>query len=317
MEISIIIVNWNTRDLLKQCLRSLESSRPDVLAEIIVVDNDSADGSSEMVTSCFPAVKLIDSGGNLGFGRGSNLGSEQATAPLVLFLNPDTEVRGDSLRKMIDFMQQNTGVGALGCKIRDVDGGVKQLGIQWFPSPFTELLKFLAISKGTYKSLARLLPCHDPEVSGYVEKLYGACLLVRRQVLEQVGSFDERFFMYCEDVDLCRRITRAGWKLFYLSDVEILHWGGSASSKAPGGFAVLMGCESFSKLMRKHHGRMGSVGFRLVTFIGAHARILMLFALYPPTCVRARRKLHKLSGSIRKYCLMIKWALGLQKPTIK
>jgi GT2 family glycosyltransferase len=314
--LSIIIVNWNTRDLLQNCLRSIQASVGTYNIQTIVVDNNSSDDSRAMVERNFPDVTLLNSGGNVGFARANNVGLPRATAPLVLFLKPDTEVTSDGLHKMIEFMNVDRTVGALGCKIRNLSGSIQQLGIQRFPSPLGELLKMLCISEKTQPRLGRLFPYHDPEKSGEVKKLFGACLLVRRVVLERVGSFDERFFMYCEDVDLCQRILDSGWRLYYLSDVEILHLGGSASSKAASYFAVLMMCESLSRLMEKYYGRLGSAAYRVLALLGAQARLLALFAL---KCgkVLGLRKTDAMSSASGKYVTMTKWCLGLQKPMIR
>jgi GT2 family glycosyltransferase len=317
MDLSIIIVNWNTSDLLRNCLRSIQDYRGNLSVQAIVVDNNSSDDSREMVARCFPNVTLVNSGRNLGFARGNNLGLAHARAPLVLFLNPDTEIKAGALDLMARFMRDNPTVGAMGCKIRNISGTIQRLGLQWVPSPLTEFLKFIAVSDRTYERLPRFFPCHDPEKSGYVIKLFGACLLVRRPVMEQVGPFDEQFFMYCEDVDLCCRITRAGWKLYYLSDAEILHLGGGASSSAPGAFSVLMMCESFSKFMRKYHGKAGSAAYRATAFLGAQARLLMLLILSLSGHFGCRGPQTNLQASKNKYFTITKWALGLERPAIR
>ena len=317
MDLSVIIVNWNTKELLENCLRSIESNCGDNAIQTIVVDNNSSDDSREMVARCFPKVTVFNSGGNIGFAKANNLGLAYARAPLVLFLNPDTEIKGEALDLMVLFMRNNPSVGALGCKIKNVSGTIQRLGLQWFPSPWTELLKFIAVSERTFARLPRLFPYHDPEKSGEVNKLFGACLLVRRTVLNQVGSFDERFFMYCEDVDLCYRITRAGWKLFYLSDAEILHLGGATSSSVPGAFSVLMMCESFSRFMRKHHGKAGSAAYRLVALFGAQIRIVTLLLIGLIGIAGRRGSGKSVENSIRKYFTITKWALGLQRPAIR
>lgn len=315
-DLSIIIVNWNTRELLAGCLRSIADCHAGLAVQTIVVDNQSADGSREMVSSQFPGVLLLNSGGNVGFARANNLALPRVQSPLVLFLNPDTEIRGDALRRMVEFTRAHPEVGGLGCKIRDAAGQVQPLGLQWFPSPATELVRHFAVSDWTYRHRPKLFPYHDPEQSGYVKKLFGACLLVRKSVLDQVGSFDERFFMYCEDVDLCQRILDGGWRLYYLSDAEILHLGAGASASAPGSFSVLMMCESFSKLMRKHHGHLGGVAYRCVTFVGSQARLLVLLLQKAGCCLR-RRASDRVDGTLRKYLTITRWTLGLQKPVIR
>lgn len=317
MDLTVIIVNWNTQALLRNCLESIRQHGGALAIETIVVDNNSADGSRAMVAEHFPDVILVNSGGNLGFARANNLAVPRASAPYILFLNPDTEIRPGALASMVEFMRKDPGVGALGCKIRDVSGQLQELGLQWFPSPLTELLKYCAVSTSTYRRLPRFFPYHDPESSGFVRKLFGACLLVPRKVLDQVGSFDDRFFMYCEDVDLCHRIGSAGWRLYYLSEVEILHLGAGASDAAPGAFAVLMNCESFSKLMRKYYGALGAVAYRLIVFAGAQLRLALLLLVRFAAFLRRSAPAKSWSGSVKKHLTTLRWTLGLERAVIR
>lgn len=316
MELSIVIVSWNTREALRSCLRSIEQRKGGLKVQTIVVDNDSRDGTGEMVAAMFPSVTLIRSGGNLGFARGCNLGLRRAESPLVLFLNPDTEVTGDALADMVGFIEEHQDVAALNCLFREPGGDAFGPGLQWFPSPLTELAILLLVSKGTAGRLARILPYHPPELSGYVRKLYGGCLLVRRAVLEQVGPFDERFFMYCEDVDLSRRMLQAGWKLYYLAEAEIRHLGGGASSGAPSDFSVLMMCESFSKLMRKYYGVTGSAGYRVVALGGSLFRLTILGGLRLASLLRRDKAADQRLSSLRKYAATVQWALGWRRAFI-
>jgi GT2 family glycosyltransferase len=316
MDLCIVIVSWNTREMLQKCLASIEAHKGQLAVQTVVVDNDSADGTCEMVTQCFPGVRVVQSGGNLGFARGCNLGLGYAEAPLVLFLNPDTEILADALTEIVDFMATNPAVGAMNCLFREPTGEPFGPGLQWFPSPLTELAVLLLVSRHTAGKLARLFPYQVPEVSGYVRKLYGGCLAVRKKVLASTGAFDERFFMYCEDVDLSRRILEAGWKLYYLSEAEILHLGGGASSRVPGRFSVLMMCESFSKLMRKHHGPLGSIGYRAVALFGSLFRVCLLLVLRLLALLGLRANQPEWASSLRKYGTIIQWALGLQKAFI-
>lgn len=317
MDVSIIIVNWNTRDLLRNCLSSIVTASSVHQIETIVVDNNSADGSREMVAAEFPKVKLFNSGANLGFAKANNIGLVHATAPLVLYLNPDTELRPDSLKQMMECLRANPAVGALGCKIRNASGTLQQLGLQWFPSPITEILRLMGASERSLSRFPGIFPYHEPQLSGFVKKLYGACLLVRRTVLDQVGAFDERFFMYCEDVDLCHRISKAGWRLYYLAEAEILHLGASSSAHAVSGFSVLMMCQSKSQLMRKYFGLVGSAGFRGVLAVGAPCRLIGLWIAKTPLFAPFHISKTYLDGGIFKYSTMTKWAYGFEKPRVK
>jgi len=317
MDLTIVIVNWNTRELLRNCLRSVQEHQGELTVQVIVVDNKSADGSAEMVSRDFSAVELIQSGGNIGFARANNLALPRVRSEFVLFLNPDTEVRPQALPRMIEFMRANPGVGALGCKIRDASGEHQELGFQRFPSPYTELLRLLFFSSRTRRHMSGMLPYHNPQVSGYVKKLFGACLLVPKKVLEKVGSFDERFFMYCEDVDLCHRIEAGGWRLYYLSEVEILHLGASASAKAPGAFAVLMTCQSFSQLMRKYYGPLGVLAYRLVSLLGSLPRLVLLLSCQVAARCGLLSARSDLTGGVRKYRTIAGWSLGLMRPLVR
>jgi len=317
MDTSIIIVNWNTREMLRNCLVSLGQQVDSNNINVIVVDNNSSDGSREMVSAQFPSVHLIDSGGNIGFGKANNLAKPYVDTQFIVFLNPDTIVPEDSIAKMVNHMESNPDVGALGCKMKYPDGIVQPLGLQWFPSPLTEFLKIVFLSEKMQTKLRRYLPYVDPNENGYVSKLFGACLIVRKSVLDQVGWFDERFFMYCEDVDLCKRIAEAGWKLFYLSDVTIVHVCGGAEEKTSSNFSVLMTCESVSKLIQKCHGNAGTALYRLVIFGGS------IFRLFLASILKIFSIFSRIGRGVdyryvfTKYSAMLKWCLNLQKARVK
>lgn len=317
MILSIIIVNWNTREMLSDCLSSLRDHTDSNKVKLIVVDNCSKDGSSEMVQSQFPWVNLIKSGGNIGFGKANNLAMPYAETQFILFLNPDTIVLNNSVGKMIDYMESDPTLGAVGCKMKYPDGVVQPLGLQWFPSPLTELISMLIISQKTHRGFKAYLPYIDPNVNSYVSKLYGGCLMVRKSVLDRVGWFDERFFMYGEDVDLCRRITDKGWKLYYLSDAEIIHICDGAGVETSSNFSVLMKCESISKLMQKYYGTLGALLYRLVIFSGSIFRLLILSVLQLVSNFSEIGHDINYRSAYRKYISMIKWGLNLEKPLIK
>jgi GT2 family glycosyltransferase len=316
MEVDVVIVNWNTKDYLRSCLSSLENKNQTKL-HIYVIDNASQDGSEEMVGELFPEVNFIQSGGNIGFGRASNLGVKAGRSPIVLFLNPDTVVRSGAIDQMATSMTNNDRIGALGCRMVYPNGTIQELGLQWFPSPITELVNLVAVSDKTPKILKYRLPYKNPNESGYVKKLYGGCLMVRKEVLHKVGSFDERFFMYCEDVDLCRRISDGGFELYYLYDAEVVHYVGGATEKEESQFSTLMKCQSISQLMDKYYGPKGRKIYRIFVFIGAQWRIVLLAFLGCWGKLTNTNKRIRTIGPFRKYLTMIKWSLGLQRAVVK
>ena len=323
VDLSIIIVNWNTKDLLKQCLYSLRKHCGGPRNEIIVVDNASGDGSAEMVQNRFPEVKLMEAGTNLGFGRANNLAIPYSTGKHVLFLNPDTIMLKGTTEKMIKFIQDNPGVGALGCKMKSPadshlpDAEAHTLGLQWFPSLLTELFSILFLTDSTIQVFKKFLPYHDPTKSGYVVKLFGGCFMVRREVLESVGSFDERFFMYGEDGDHSRRIVNAGWKLYYMSEAEIIHMVGKASEKAGRSFSFIMKCESICKYMDKYYGTKGKLLYTWIIFWGALFRLVVLLGLRIISFIITPLKKINYKHGFEKNLTLIKWSLHLSKLDVR
>ena len=314
MDLSIIIVNWNTKQLLRECLYSIKQNSNNQEIRLIVVDNASNDSSREMVQTLFPDVHLINSKANIGFARANNLGLSYADTSFILFLNPDTLVMPDTLTNMIEFMKNHPSVGVTSCKRKNVKGGIQTIGLQWFPSPFTELLSIFFLSEETLQRFRGYLPIKDPNKSDYVSVLYGTCLMMRKEVLEKVGHFDERFFMYSEDVDLSWRINGHGWKLYYLSEAEIIHHGGGASIKAGNHFSTIMKCESRAKLMHKYYGNRGRLLYELIIFMGSNFRLIILVILKLISPIYLVDRDNRYRESISKYIAMLKWSLHIQRP---
>ena len=310
--LTIAIVNWNSGTMLRACLKSVAQSAEDLQLRVLVIDNKSTDGSAELVKREFPEVRLIPTGRNLGFGKGNNLAREHAPSGYVLFLNPDTELQPRALERMTDFLAAHSDVGAIGCKMVFPDGEVADQNLQWFPNPLTEFLKHTILTYGIVRRLEGVLPWNDPLKSGYVQKLYGGCLMVRTSVLDKVGWFDERFFMYAEDVDLSRRIREAGWKLYYLSDAEIMHVAGGTTRNASGDFSILMGCESMEKLIEKYQGVPAAIFYRIGLFGASLLRLCFLSVLLilSPALRAGRRSLCR--EAVRNCMLRVKWVLGLR-----
>jgi GT2 family glycosyltransferase len=315
VDLTIIIVNWNGGDMLLRCLESIRKARAWFGVKVIVVDNNSKDGSRECAAQRFPEYDVFNSGSNLGFGRANNLAKSRVTTPLVLFLNPDTELMPDTLENAVSEMQKHADVGALGCKMFYPGGQVQEQGLQWSPSPLTALLELLFVTEGTSRRFKRWMPTFDPNQSGYVNKLYGGFILIRRDLLDEIGWFDDRYFMYAEDVDMCLAVRERGWKLYYASNVEIMHVAGGVSKNAPSGFSILMKSESVSKLMRKRHGRFGSAAYRLAILLGATTRMIVLSVLYLVSLISRAKPVADFGGSFFKHRMLILWSLGMRRAT--
>lgn len=313
MDITIIIVNWNGGDLLHRCLQSIRASRSSFAVKVIVVDNDSKDGSREAAQAAFPEFDIFNSGSNLGFGRANNLARSRVTTPLVLFLNPDTELREDTLERCVQCLREHPDIGVLGCKMRYPTGEIQEQGIQWMPSPWTLFLEMVLITERTFPLFRRWIPTIDPHRSGYVRKLYGGFLLCHRDVLDRAGWFDDRYFMYAEDVDLCRTVTDNGSRLYYLAEAEIMHVAGGTSAKAPSGFSLLMKSESIHKYMRKYYGPLGALAYRFVVLVSALLRLVVALPTLVITRLLAPSRSSRFSSATIKCRSLIAWALGLQR----
>ena len=312
MSLSIIIVNWNGGALLLRCLDSIRASSTTFPVRVIVVDNDSTDGSREAAQARFPEYDIFNSGSNLGFGRANNLARDRVRTPLVLILNPDTELKSDTLQRMVQLMESRPEVGAATCMMRYPNGDVQELGLQWSPSPITVFLELLLANRMVRRLFRWCLPAVDPHSSGYVRKIYGGFVIARKEVLDEAGWFDDRYFMYAEDVDLSRTIRQLDWKLYYNSAAEIVHVCGGLSDQAPSGFSVLMKNESIAKYIRKYQGRISELFYRFTIFSAALIRLLISLPFH----------LFHIGNSVRwknallKQKLMILWAVGLKRAVI-
>ncbi|MHB8629689.1 MAG: glycosyltransferase family 2 protein [Aggregatilineales bacterium] len=286
-DLGIVIVNWNTRDLLRACLRSLAESRtqhpPTFRFEVIVVDNASNDGSAEMVRAEFPDVPMIDSPTNGGFAYANNVGLRHfgfgtdgtaANAPrYVLLLNPDTIVPPDALPGLVTYMDAHAEVGAAGPKLILPDGSLDLACRRSFPTPEISFWRMTGFSKlfprnrrfGRYN--LTYLPI-DQETE--VDSVVGACMLVRRAAIVAAGLLDEAFWMYGEDLDWAYRIKRAGWKLMYVPSVTVWHVKRAASRRSPR--AQMEFWQAMLIFYRKHYRAQTPAWLHLLILTGLLAR---------------------------------------------
>ena len=245
-DLGIVIVNWNTRELLRKCLQTVMASEGDFTFKVVVVDNASSDNSAEMVREAFPDVELIVSEVNGGFSYGNNMGLRalgfngpgdvRADAPrYALLLNPDTEVPPESLYDMLQFMDANPDVGIAGPKLLLEDGALDKACRRSFPTPTVAFYHFSGLAKLFPNSprFARYnMTFKDIDEQTEVDTVVGAYMQVRRDVIEAVGLLDEAFFMYGEDIDWSYRAKSAGWKIVYYPEVTVWHIKRAASRKS-------------------------------------------------------------------------------------
>lgn len=253
VNLSIVIVNWNVRELLRRCLASIRFD-----AEIIVVDNASSDGSADMVRAEFPHVRLVANAANRGFGGGSNDGLAAARGRYVLLLNPDTEIVGDALATLIHYADAHPRAGVLGPQLLNPDGSV-QSSRRRFPTLITALFESTWLQslapRGVLEHYYALdLPDNQPV---QVDWVTGAAMMARREAIEQAGGFDERFFMYSEEMDWCKRIQGAGWDIVYLPPAQVIHHEGKSSEQVIPQRHIYFQTSKV-RYFRKHHGALSA-----------------------------------------------------------
>ncbi len=236
MDLTVVVASYNARDVLRACLASLRTAGPSLAIEVVVVDNNSRDGSPEMVAAEFSEVTLLRNEHNEGFGRANNRALKIARGRYVLCLNSDTVIPEGSLEPMIEFLDENPDVGIVGCRLERPDGELDPACKRSFPTPVSALARFLHLDRifpnsrvlGSYRRTFE-----DPAGRYEVDSVVGAFMLVRREVIQEVGGFDEDFFMFGEDLDWCWRVKRHRYKVFYLGDQRVVHHKGASVRTEP------------------------------------------------------------------------------------
>lgn len=252
-KLTIVILSYNTKDLLKACLYSIESIKDKISKEIVVCDNGSSDGSIEMVEKLFPKVVVVKNGSNLGFAKGNNAARKVARGKYVLFLNSDTEVKDGSFDKTAEYLDKNLGVAAITCKILLPDGSLDKDARRSFPTPWVALTHFSYLDRLFPKS--KLFSKYwygyrSSNVAQEVDVLEGAFMLVRKDVLDLVDWYDEDYFLDAEDIDLCWKIKEKGYKIIYYPFASIIHVK-KASKRSNRKVAVISGMKSMELFYRK------------------------------------------------------------------
>ena len=278
-DLSIIIVNWNTRGLLRKCLRSIYNNTKKLTFEVFVIDNASRDGSVEMVKKEFPQARLARNKENLGFARGNNQGFLQTKGKYVLVLNPDTEVIDDAFLKMVEYLKSNKEVGAVGPRFIYPDGTFQRY-YHRFPTFISILTTWFLPRSMAYKLRpTRAYLMLDDDFSKVIEvpQPAGSCLMVRRGLFSEEDFMDEQFPIFFNDVDLCRRIYKKGLKIFVLPEAEIVHYKGKGGSEQ-GKKSFFLAGEYFISMIdyfSKHEGAVKADLLRILISLGFLIRILV------------------------------------------
>jgi GT2 family glycosyltransferase len=274
MDVSIIIVAWNVRKLLYDCLKSVYDQTEGVDFEVIYVDNASEDGSVEMVTKKFPKVKVIKNEENKGFIKANNQGIESAEGRYVLLLNSDTIVLDNAIAKMIKFADEHTQAAVVGCKVLNPDKTL-QRNCFMYPSLLNMFLSATYLYKIFPKSKffgRERMTWWNFDSAREVETICGSCSLVRKKAIEQVGLMDEAYFVYGDDPDWCYRFKKNGWKIMFTPDGEIIHYGGQTTKQMAREFKLQL-YGSILIFMKLHRGRLTFILARFLTALFLFVRV--------------------------------------------
>jgi GT2 family glycosyltransferase len=313
-DLSIILVNWNCLAFTEQCLASIRESVTGISYEVIVVDNDSSDAPCQSLVDNFSWAKLILSKENIGFGRANNLGVHHSFGKNLLFLNPDTVVHGDALRRMVSELESIPVAGVIGCKLLNPDGSLQSTCVQPFPTILNQLLAldFLQRRWPDLRLWGRqALFSKSPDTVHEVDFVSGAAILVNRVVFEEVGGFNPEYFMFAEEADLCWTIHRAGYKVLHTSNAVITHYGGQSTKTCEDDFASVTMRESVYRFMYRNRGSLYAYIFRLTIIVSALTRICLLICILPfAIAFTAPSGRKKIARAFRKWMKIARWAVG-------
>jgi len=316
VELSIIIVNWNSANYVRLCLKSIRRHPPAHSHEIIVVDSGSFDSCGEMLAQEFPQVVFVQSQHNVGFASANNLGATRAHGRVLLFLNPDTEVQAASLEKLFETLDRHRDAGLVGARLLNSDGSLQTSCVQAFPTILNQVLdsEFLyrTFPRSPLWGMAALFD-ESPNASP-VEVISGACIMIKRPVFQIVGGFDQRYFMYSEDLDLCYRVRQAGFDCLYAPTAQITHHGGGSSNSARSMFSVVMTRESVSRFLKFNRGALAAAGYRLAMVLSALVRLPLVICIWAAKKVAGRSASF---ASIKKWFAILRWSLGLESWAVK
>ena len=314
-DLSVVIVSWNVRDLLVRCIQALhdEAVRDGLRVQIIVVDNNSTDGSAQAVR-CFPSVELIQTGRNLGYGRANNIGLRAARGRHLLVLNPDTVPHPGSLKALVEFAQRHPRAGIVAPRLLNADGTVQPNAFR-FPTLAMALLDLFPlpwfvpgrVRARLYRS--RLNGRYPQEETAHrpfrIDHPLGACMLINRRAYEQAGGFDHALFMYSEEVDLALRYRKAGWQCWQVPQAVVTHFGGQSTRQLPDRMFVEL-WRSRLYVYARHYSRTSQALLRLILALAQLrdlAFTLLLYALGRIGPHEAQRRVRRASAVLR----LVRW----------
>lgn len=314
MDVSIVIVNWNSSEFLCKCIRSIFANTNGIEYEVVVIDNASYDGSASIIADQFPSVKFIQSPRNLGFAAANNAASRDCSGRNLLFLNPDTEILGNVVTALSKCLDDENRAGIAAPKLLNTDRTVQTSCIQAFPTITNQLFDSDYLRKVWPNSMlwgttALSLDAQHPPID--VQAVSGASLMIRRSDFERVGGYTTDYFMYSEDIDLCFKVAGVGYRVLYLPGVSVVHHGGkSSSSSSQSNFSAVMLRESTRKFFHLRRGIRYALLYRFLMGFVALGRMLLLLAQRVLVSSEERECIAK---SVSKWKSVLKWAVGQER----
>lgn len=267
LDLSFVVVSWNAKQYLVECLKSIETEAASFRYEIIVVDNGSSDGTIENLQANFPGVILICNGENLGFAKANNIGINKCKGKYICLINSDVKLLQECICSMVQYINAHPSIGILGPRIFNSDH-TKQNSCKYFPTLLSEFFRAVALDaifKNTRFNVV-FKPHSSPDVITSVDVLSGCFWMVRKEAFDEAGLFDERFFIYAEDKDLCKRFKEKGWKIVYNPNAQAIHYGGASSANAPIRFYIEMQLANL-QYWEKHFNRHGKYLYSIILFL--------------------------------------------------
>ncbi|MEJ2008119.1 MAG: glycosyltransferase family 2 protein [Acidobacteriota bacterium] len=300
MKLSIVILCWNDRKVIGDCLHSIYAGTQMTDFEVIVSVNGSSDGSVEFIRDNYPQVRVILNGANLGFAKGNNVGIRASQGKYVLILNPDTIIHEGALDKWLRFVDHHPEAGAFGCRVLNRDG-TYQISARPFPTIWRDLLGALYLRRLAYFSdmfISDTYTGWSGNTEREIDWQSGCCILFRADVLKTLGGFDEQFFYHYEEVDLCKRVWHAGYPILFTPDVTITHLAGQSVNRFPVRFE-LERCRSRYRYYYKHFGKRGARQYRHIYLARLRLRQVgygILYALQPTESLKSRLEMYRVSA---------------------
>jgi hypothetical protein len=314
VDLSIIIVNWNSKDYLQNCIASILAETNGIHFEIIVIDSGSFDGCGEMLREHYPQVRFIQSEQNIGFAKANNQAFLSSHGEIVLFLNPDTEVTENAIEIAHKHVRHLPAVGVVGCKLLNSDNSLQATCIRAFPTLLNQLLESDLLRRLFPKSrLWGMAPLYmDPDSGVEVDAVSGAFQMMRRSVFEQVGMFTTKYFMYSEDIDLCFKTRKSGLANYYIPTAVVVHHGGGSTAQTGAStFSIVMMLESRRRFFVNTRSWFCGWSYRTGMCMASALRLglaLVFLAISPHDA-----RIGKWSATVRKWWAGFRWAVGLER----